>query len=195
MKKPAARPQKKQSLATKSPILKPKISAGQAVFSLSVKNYGLEPILGAAYMMMDRMFVALAGDSKKTIQVSLRAKPDVKTPMAVLAKDFAAELRTQELRWALAKNNLPVREFIAEQAVLLANGRITPPAAAPEEPAAEELSVEQKSEIEKLIAEVEAEIKTMNEAKTKPAAAVADPKGIAASWEEKQETRAREGGA
>ena len=93
------------------------------------------------------------------------------------------------MRWAVARNNQPIREYIAEQAVLLATGQIKPaaPAAAAPEPAVDELTDDQRLEIEKLIAEVEAEIKTMNADKAKPS--VSDPKNVSASWEAAQEKK------
>ena len=102
---------------------------------------------------------------------------------ALLADTFRAELRSQKVRWTIAKNNLPIREYIAEQAILLANGAPAPAQASPET-ASDQLTAEQRGEIEKLIAEVEEEIKAMNQKK-----AVPDPKNIKASWEEKQETK------
>ena len=160
-----------------------KLTDTAAVFSLAVKKEGVEAIFGAAYLMMEKAFVSLSGDHVKTLHVTLRPKnPKAVAPRA-LAEEFLLDLESQKVRWTLAKNNLPIREFIAEQAVLIANGTIQPPAApAAAEPAADQLTDDQRSEIEKLISEVEAEIKTMNDKKL-----VSDPKNIKASWEEKQE--------
>lgn len=160
------------------------LSASEASVVLDVKSLGLEPIFGAAYLMMDRAFVSLTGDRAGKVGVVLRAKDPKSIKPKALAAEFLSDLESQKVRWAVAKNNLPIREHIAEQAVLIANGTIPPPSAASSapEPAAEQLTEEQRSEIEKLISEVEAEIKTMNDKK-----AVPDPKGIKASWEEKQE--------
>lgn len=173
----------KKSSKSANPAAKPyTISAGRAELELSVKSEGLEPIFGAAYLMMDRAYVSLSGDRAKSVRVSLEPKDaKVKTPRA-LAEEFLSDLAGQKVRWAIAKNNQPIREHIAEQAVVLVNN---PPAPAPQaapEPAAEQLTDDQRAEIERLIAEVEAEIKTMNDKKTN-----ADPKNIKASWEEKQE--------
>lgn len=160
------------------------LSASEASFVLDVKSLGLEPIFGAAYLMMDKAFVSLTGDRAGKVGVVLRPKDPKALKPKALAAEFLSDLDSQKVRWAVAKNNLPIREHIAEQAVLIANGSIPPPSAASSapEPAAEQLTDEQRSEIEKLISEVEAEIKTMNDKKVVP-----DPKGIKASWEEKQE--------
>lgn len=161
----------------------PSLSASEASVLLDVKTIGLEPIFGAAYLMMDKAFVSLTGDRAGKVGVVLRAKDPKALKPKALAAEFLSDLESQQVRWAISRNNQPIREHIAEQAVLIANGSIPPPAApsAPE-PAAEQLTDEQRSEIEKLISEVEAEIKTMNDKKV-----AQDPKGIKASWEEKQE--------
>lgn len=176
----APKPAPKKSTAAPSASL----SASEASVVLDVKSLGLEPIFGAAYLMMDKAFVSLTGDRAGKVGVVLRAKDPKAFNPKTLATEFLSDLESQKVRWAVAKNNLPIREHIAEQAVLMANGTIPPPSAAASapEPAAEQLTDEQRSEIEKLISEVEAEIKTMNDKKV-----AADPKGIKASWEEKQE--------
>lgn len=171
----SARPSKKTAV-------KCIISKGEAVFELSVKTEGLEPILGAAYLMMDRAFVLLGGDRTKTLRVALKAKSVAAGALEAAAEDFKAELEAQKLRWAIAKANQPIREFVVEQALLMASGAVPRPSQAEAAPAADELTAAQRSEIDRLIAEVEAEIKTLGDKK-----ALADPKGIRPSWEEKQE--------
>jgi His-Xaa-Ser system protein HxsD len=160
----------------------PKRKARARGCTFNPSREGLEPLLGAAYLMMDRAYVRLSGDRKKALTVEFFPK-DPAVSAASLEKEFRAELEGQKLRWQLARHNQPIREYIAEQAVLLATGRAAPPP--PQEGAADQLTDEQRSEIEKLIAEVEDEIKTMNQKK-----AVADPKNIKASWEERRESGA-----
>lgn len=180
-----------RSVALKKPVkaVAPvsKLTESQASFSLDVKSEGLESIFGAAYLMMDKAFVSLSGDRAKMIGVILRPKDPKSVKPRKLAEEFLSDLESQKVRWAVAKNNLPIREFVAEQAVLIANGTIPPSTAsgAPPEPTSEQLTDDQRSEIEKLIAEVESEIKTMNDKKV-----ALDPKNIKASWEEKQENKA-----
>ena len=160
-------------------------SESSVSFLCDARAHGPEPILGAAYLFTDRAFVRLDGDRAKTISVELRSKaPAGKADLVALAEAFSRERETQVTRWAISKNNQPIREYLIEQAVLLANDRLPAPessAAAPI-PADEQLTESQRAEIERLIAEVEGEIKAMNDKKT-----VADPKGIKASWEEKHE--------
>lgn len=168
--------------AAKAALGAPVFSLLSVSYSLSVKAHGLEPLLGAAYLLTDRAFVMLSGDRAKTLTVRLRPKKQGgKKVLQALAAAFEAELSSQKMRWTLAKNNQPVREYLAEQAVVLAQN---PPAPAPAEPAAEQLTDAQRLEIEKLISEVEDEIKTMN---AKKAPAARDPKNIKASWEEAQQ--------
>ena len=174
----------KKKTAKKAAAVPPKLSSTEAVLTLDVKTEGLEPIFGAAYLMMDKAFVSLTGDRAGKVVVQLRAKDPSAVKPKALAAEFLLDLASQKVRWAVSRNNQPIREFVAEQAVLIANGTVPAPSAsqAAPEAAAEQLTDEQRSEIERLISEVEAEIKTMNDKKV-----AADPKGLKASWEAKQE--------
>lgn len=157
-----------------------KAPAGTVRATLSVKEHGLEPILGAAYLLTDRAYARFDGDRTKSLTVTLLPKEPLQAAgLAKLKEEFEAELETQKLRWAISKNNVGVRDYVARQAVLLANGHPIAPAAQPA-PGAEPLSADQQAEIDRLIAEVEAEIK---ELKAKPAGA--DPENVKATWEEK----------
>lgn len=161
-----------------------KAAAGEIAFTLDVREEGLEPILGAAYLFMDRAYVLVEGDKAKLLTVTLRLKgARGAAELAALKSAFADELAAQSLRWAVARNNLPVREYVAENALALAEEFAKRTAAAPAEPTAEQLTDDQRSEIERLIAEVETEISQLN-AKKDPAA----PKEAALSWEAAQET-------
>ncbi|MFI5350358.1 MAG: hypothetical protein ACHQ2Z_12500 [Elusimicrobiota bacterium] len=182
---------KRPSLAAKPKKSIPsfRLGASSVTFALDVKNAGLEPIFGAAYMLTDRAFSSLDGDRAKKITVTLTPKKaSGRAGLKALAETFIAEFETQKVRWAVAKNNLPIREYLAEQAVALANSP------APVEPAAEaapeELTDTQRKEIEKLISEVEDEIKAMNAKNAAP-----DTKNVKASWEEAHEPKASEGKA
>lgn len=148
--------------------------------TLDLRKEGLEPVLGAAYLMMDRAYASLDGDKTKSLTVTLRPK-DGSAGAAALKRAFEDELAAQKLRWAVARNNQPVREYVAENALALA-GEFAARAAAPAEPAVEQLTSEQRSEIERLIAEVETEISQMNSKKEH-----ADAKDAALSWEASQE--------
>lgn len=169
---------KKKSVSRAAPRRAARAADAGLDFTLDVKALGLEPILGAAYLMMDRAWVSLEGDRSRSLTVSLEPKPGADA--AAVRADFEAELASQTLRWAVARNNRSVREYVAENAVSLAQQK---PAAAPAEPPPDQLTDAQRSEIERLIAEVESEIKEMNAKKLVP-----DPKGVSPAWEARQET-------
>jgi hypothetical protein len=98
-------------------------------FSLDVPENGLECILGAAYLMMDRAFVSIEGDRKKMLEVSLKSRTAAAAPqLESLARAFLAEIETQKIRWAIARNNLAIRQHIVEQSVLLGSGARVPDA-------------------------------------------------------------------
>lgn len=178
-----ARARKSAPKAARSSVRRAAAKPANAALTvaLDVRREGLEPVLGAAYMMMDRAYASLDGDRAKVLKVTLRPKSGGAAALKSLRAAFDAELAAQKLRWAVARNNQPVREYVAENAIALAE-EFASRAAAPAEPAAEQLTSEQRSEIERLIAEVETEISEMNKKKELP-----DPKGAALSWEAAQE--------
>lgn len=194
-KGPAVLSKSKVRSRVRSPRVTYRILAGQSAvaFDLKVAEHGLESIMGAAYLLMDRAFVALRGDRARRMTVILRAKEkSAARALRGLAATFVNELKTQKVRWAIAKNNLPVREHITELAVLLANGGAleAPPPPGPSVDVDDALTEEQRKEIETLISEVEEEIRVLNEKKT-----VSDPRNIKASWEEKQQSKTTVSGA
>lgn len=155
--------------------------ADEISFELDARANGPEPILGAAYLLMDRAYALISGDKAKSLRVTLRPKgARGAAQLAALKRAFEEELSAQKLRWGVARNNRTVREYVAENALALAkefSERRAPGA----ESAADQLTSEQRSEIERLIAEVETEITQMNLKKELP-----DPKGAALSWEAAQ---------
>jgi His-Xaa-Ser system protein HxsD len=183
-KKQRAPVPKRAVSAAKRPKSAASAGVGEVSFELDARSDGPEPILGAAYLLMDRAYAFISGDKAKTLSVTLRPKGARNADaLAALKRAFEEELAAQKLRWAVARNNRTVREYVAENALALAkefDERAPSSAAAP---AAEQLTVEQRSEIERLISEVEAEISQMNVKKEHP-----DSKGAALSWEAAQET-------
>lgn len=183
LKKAAPKKAVKKTLkkaAPKAAPLKPLFAQDSVTFTLPVKPDGLEVLMGAAYMMIDRYCVRLGGDKKKSLAITLFGKaPLGKKELQEAAVSFQNELITQRVRWQIARENLPVREYIQELAIKIAQ---TPPQAPQAEQAAgsDELSEAQRKEIDALIAEVESEIQSL-----KKTPAGADPKKISASWEEK----------
>ena len=169
--------------AKKKPAAKAKkAAAGTVAFSLDARKEGLDVILGAAYLMSDRAYVRLDGDRAKVLAVTLTPKgARGAKELKELESAFLSEFESQKVRWGLARANQPIREYLVENAVALAQGRAEAAAAAA--PAApEELTADQRAEIERLISEVETEIKEMNDKK-----AHADPKGVSPSWEAQQQ--------
>ncbi len=160
---------------------KPLKNARDVVFRLNVRRNGPEPILGAAYMMMDRAYAFISGDKKKILTVTLRPKGSRRAAdLAQMKAAFENELAAQKLRWAISRNNLSVREYIAENALPLA-AEFSQRAASAAAPAVEELTDVQRGEIERLIAEVESEIAEMKHKPKSP-----DTKVAALSWEAAQ---------
>jgi hypothetical protein len=119
--------------------------------------------------MMDRAYVFLEGDKSKSLRVILKSKENSNlSTLEELRETFLAELESQKIRWAIAEANLPLREYLVENAVSLAQGRQE--VSNPTQTAPEELTDQQRLEIERLIAEVETEIKEMNDRKSNPEA-------------------------
>ena len=132
---------KKRAPAAKRAKPAAPVSPGEITFELDARPDGPEPILGAAYLLMDRAYAFVSGDKKKTLSVTLRPKgARGAAELAALKRAFEEELAAQRLRWAVARNNRPVREYVAENALALAQEFAARPAPAPGEPAAEQLT-------------------------------------------------------
>src|SRR5262249_47192672 len=89
----------------------PKSSSDKSAvtFQLDVRDVGLEPILGAAYLMMDRAYVSLDGDRTTKLSVTLRPKAGATAAkLKELGAAFTRELESQKVRWAIARNNQPI---------------------------------------------------------------------------------------
>ena len=174
---------KRAPAATRRAAAAKRTSAGEITFELDARPDGPEPIFGAAYLLMDRAYAFVSGDKAKMLNVTLRPKgARGAADLAALKRAFEDEVAAQRVRWAVARSNRPVREYVAENALALAQEFAARASSAPGEPAAEQLTPEQRSEIERLIAEVETEISQMNAKKEH-----AETKGAALSWEAAQE--------
>lgn len=175
---------KKPARAAKKTVVRaaaaPRAAAGEVQIGVDPGSDGVEPIYGAAYLMIDRAFVLVEPGAGRSLRVTLRPKGDRSAAaLSALREAFAAEHEAQKLRWAIARNNLPLREYVAENALALAEEFSKRAAAAPAAAApVETLTDDQRAEIERLIAEVETEIKTMNERRDHD-----DAKKVAQSWE------------
>ncbi len=142
------------------------------------KADSLEVIRSAAYVLTDRAYAQLSDGPQGTVRVRLQLKDGTPEALKALQTTFGDELATQRIRHQIARNNVSIREYIVEQAIHLAQqpAQGAPPPQAPAEP---ELTEAQRKEIERLIAEVEDEIRAMA-----PAKAAQDPLRISATWEE-----------
>jgi len=118
--------------------------------------------LGAAYQLTDAAH-AVVGRAGRAATATLW--PKKRTSAARLAERFLAAYADQLSRWTVERANQDVRAEVLRRAL----ARIDASGAAPGEPAPG-LSVEQKDEIARMLAEAEA--------------AGPDPLGIARSWEE-----------
>ena len=151
--------------------------SGEIVATCDSAKDGIEVIRSAAYVLTDRAFAVIESGPKESVFVTLQ--PKVRTDekgLIALSETFKDELATQRIRHQIAKNNVSIREYIIEQAILLSQQPEEPPPQAPAEP---ELNEEQRKEIERLIAEVEDEIRAQA-----PTRAEKDPLKITATWEE-----------
>lgn len=167
------------SKKTKAKV-KPRVQADLAIVADCGKD-GVEPVYATAYLLMDRAYVLIEPAGARRLRVTLRPKAGRSArELAALKSAFDSELASQKVRWTVARNNKSVREYIAENALSLAAEYAARPAAGTA-PTTEELTDAQKSEIERLIAEVETEISQMNDKKQRP-----DAKSTALSWEAAQ---------
>lgn len=153
--------------------------SNEVVFPVQKKLYPLEVVQGAAYLLTDRA-VAYVEDKRGAWELTLRAKAKASAAeLEALAGDFLNELLNQVLRQRLLAANRSVMEHVIARAVVSARRDPADPAQPPAA-AEDQLSAEQRSEIDRLIAEAEAEIA----ARAKNRAA-ADPLGISKTWEER----------
>ena len=118
---------------------------------MNVAREGLDCILGAAYLMTDEAYVFLDGDRAKVLRVTLQPKRASRLTSAVLHRRFRNELAAQKVRWAVANRNRPLRESLTGRAV---RG----------EPLVDPVAAEKRREIEMLLGEVDAEIRTLGPA-------------------------------
>jgi His-Xaa-Ser system protein HxsD len=126
-------------------------------FSLPKKLNALELVQGAAHVLTDRA-TAFVEESKTDWKLTLSAKRDEGAAgLRALGREFVDEVLNQAVRQRLVANARPVFEHIVSRAVVSA--RRNPedkdqPAAARDA----ELSAADKAELERLVAEAEAEL-------------------------------------
>ena len=92
-------------------------------FILSLQDYPLEAVYGAAYVFLDKAYLFLDSQPAKKIEVSLKGKKKLtKKQLEDLKGEFLNELLNYTLRVNLAKSNRKIREYIVSQALISAVG-------------------------------------------------------------------------
>ena len=149
-------------------------SDNEVVVTVEPGRWPLEAVRMAAHVMADRAYAHLSEDEDGVV-VSLHAKETLDARgLEALGALFDREVQNQTLRLKLESANRETMQYIVSRALV--------PAIASSGAAAEleaELSADQKSEIERLIAEAEAEI-----AELKKDEGGTDPLGITKTWQE-----------
>jgi len=89
----------------------------QLKFTINTKIYPLTVIYQAAYLFLDKVYIFLAGDPEKKLEVNFKSKPDSNTDLNQLAGLFYNELLNQLLRYKVSETNAKIREYIVSQAL------------------------------------------------------------------------------
>ncbi|MBI3297871.1 MAG: hypothetical protein HYZ75_06895 [Elusimicrobia bacterium] len=131
------------------------LKAREVSFSVPRKLHPLELVQGAAHVLSDRA-TAFVDETKTAWKLTLSAKTtEDQAGLMALGREFVDELHNQALRQRLIANSRPVYEHIVSRAVVSAR---RDPDDKDQPATGAELSKEQKAELEKLIAEAEAEL-------------------------------------
>lgn len=148
------------------------VKVGEVSLAAQKKLYALELLQAAAYVLTDRCvaYVETKGASHVVTLKSTRGRS--RAELEALGDAFVTELLNQALRQRLVAANRSIMEHVITRALVSAQAE--PPEGAPEA-----LTADQQAEIDKLIAEAEAEIATLSKRK-----GGADPLGITKTWEE-----------
>lgn len=136
------------------------LSERQIRFVVDEQLYPRDAVYGAAYIFIDRCYVLLDRPADQRVAVRLRTKgPSTEAELEALAGEFANELLNQVLRVRLGESTARIREYYMARAFF---------------------STDQKSTIDQLLAELDAE--EMAEA----------PLEVAVPWERKEPAAAEE---
>ncbi|PIS46710.1 MAG: hypothetical protein COT17_07160 [Elusimicrobia bacterium CG08_land_8_20_14_0_20_51_18] len=141
--------------------------------SADLKKYPLGIVRYASYALSGNLFVFIRKISASKAEISFSPKKG-KMDAKMVSADFKKNLEDETLRDFIWEANKKLREFLILKA-------ITAQERAPEPEKAEGLTPEQEKELEKLIAEVEEEIKK----ESSGAGGGGDPLKIKQTWEEK----------
>ncbi|MFW6025782.1 MAG: His-Xaa-Ser system protein HxsD [Candidatus Woesearchaeota archaeon] len=135
------------------------VKKNKIVFDVNLKLYDLDIIYGAAYYLVDQMYIYLEETSENDkIKVHLKAKENAsKKKLEEIAGKFLNELINVGFRHQISKKNKKIREYIAGAALAGAS------------------------------TEIKSKIKKKNRIKDKECNSkwIKDPEDIAIPWEEK----------
>lgn len=147
--------------------------SGEALLTIQKKLYAVELLQAAAYVLTDRCVAYVEASGASHIVTLKSTQGRSRADLEALADSFHNELLNQALRQKLVAANRSIMEHVITRALVSAQ-------AEPEKEAAPEaLTASQQAEIDKLIAEAEAEIASLAKRKGN-----ADPLGITKTWEE-----------
>ena len=141
-----------------------------AVVRVSTKDYPLGVVKYAAFALTDEAYVRLE-PAKNGVRVELTPKIPAPGSLKRLSSRFGDELDLEQIRSKIESNNRSLREHVIRMAL---SGETSPP------PVEAEIALtdEQQKELDRLIAEVEEEIKKES------GASGGDPLGVTQTWEE-----------
>jgi His-Xaa-Ser system protein HxsD len=145
-------------------------------FAVPKSASSLELLQGAAYVLTDRCTAYVEPQGKAHVVTLKAAATATKEDLAALADLFNNELLNQALRQRLLSRNRVIMEHVITRAMVSARADEAAGAPAAEKP----LSEDQQKEIDRLIAEAEAEVAAL--VKNRKGA---DPLGITKTWEER----------
>ncbi len=90
------------------------------VLTLNPQLYSLDVIYGVSYVFIDRAYILLDGDAKKTIKVFIKGKNKLSEKcLNALAGEFENELLNYSLRERINKANRKIRERTIEKALAI----------------------------------------------------------------------------
>ncbi len=150
----------------------------EVLVSIEKDRWPLDAVRMAAHVLADRAYSQIS-EEDGALWVTLHAKiKSDRSALEGLGALFDREVQNQVLRLKMAAGNRETMEYIVSRGLVPANKAAGPSGAEPEA----ELSEDQKSEIDRLIAEAESEIADLKKDKSG-----GDPLGITKTWEEQNQ--------
>ncbi len=90
-----------------------------AEVGIDTSIYSIDAIYSASYNFLDKAYIVLDGDPKKTVKVSLKGKEKLdKDKLEELADSFFNELISSEIRIKISTKNKLIREYIISAALV-----------------------------------------------------------------------------